>query len=242
MLPLLANRVREISITAGTGTIALLGVDRINSHTFVEKCGTGQLAYYTIVHRAEHQWETGIGTLTAGAPDTLSRDVVLDNHLGTTAKVNFLAGMKDVFEDIPAQRMATYEEGTYVPVLSGAGTLPTFTTVEAHWTRIGRWCQFQILLNNTTGGTPGNGSGQLGLSLPFTAGSEPSFIRIPIGSGQNGTVAHVVFGAVAASQNVMLLSRLEEAGNDPILIALMASNFNHADIRQLTVAGSMQIV
>jgi hypothetical protein len=49
-------------------------------------------------------WEVGVGTVTAGTPNTLSRTTVYSNSAGTTALINFAAGTKTVFCDVPASQ------------------------------------------------------------------------------------------------------------------------------------------
>ncbi len=88
----LADRVRETSTTTGTGTLDLGGA--VSSfQTFVSGVGSGSTCTYLILLGTE--WETGEGTVTAGAPDTLSRDRVLDSSTGGSL-VSFSAGTKNV--------------------------------------------------------------------------------------------------------------------------------------------------
>jgi hypothetical protein len=105
MALVLADRVRETTTTAGTGTITLLGaVPSCQSFAVV---GDGNTTYYTIVAYSGTEWEVGIGTYTASGT-TLSRDTVLSSS-NSGSLVNFSAGTKDVFVDYPAGR-AVYED------------------------------------------------------------------------------------------------------------------------------------
>jgi hypothetical protein len=97
-----ADRARETTTTTGTGTISLGGVFNADYVTFVQGIGTGNTCFYVIAGRGTGEWETGVGTVTDLATDTLSRDTVLSNSLGTTAKINFSAGTKDCCVDMPA--------------------------------------------------------------------------------------------------------------------------------------------
>lgn len=92
-----ASRVHETTTTTGTGTLSLAGAVT-NFQTFVAGVGNGNRTTYTIVDSATGAWERGIGTVTDGTPDTLSRDLVLESTNGDAA-VNFAAGTKDVFVD-----------------------------------------------------------------------------------------------------------------------------------------------
>jgi hypothetical protein len=98
----LADRVRETSTTTGTGTLNLAGA--VSSfQTFVSGVGDGAVCTYLIIIGTE--WEVGEGTVTAGAPDTLSRDRVIDSSTGGSL-VSFSAGTKDVVLSVNAERMA----------------------------------------------------------------------------------------------------------------------------------------
>ena len=99
----IADRVNETTTTTGLGLVALAGAQN-GYRTFVTGVGDGAITYYAIVGRSGAsvgQWETGIGTVTDAAPDTLSRDTVLASSTG--AKVDFAAGTKDVFLTLPAK-------------------------------------------------------------------------------------------------------------------------------------------
>ena len=102
--PFVADRVRETSTTTGTGTLNLLGAVS-NFITFVSGIATTNTAYYAIVHQSLAEWEVGIGTVTSGAPDTLSRTTVLASS-NANALVSFSAGTKDVFSTIPGSGAA----------------------------------------------------------------------------------------------------------------------------------------
>jgi hypothetical protein len=97
----LADRVKETTTTAGTGTITLAGAATgFQSFAVV---GDGNTTYYTISSAGSSEWEVGIGTYTASGT-TLSRDTVLASSAGAPAKTNFSAGTKDVFVTYTAAR------------------------------------------------------------------------------------------------------------------------------------------
>jgi hypothetical protein len=95
------DRVKETTTTAGTGTITLAGA--VSGYQSFSVIGNGNTTYYTIVGGTE--WEVGIGTYTSSGT-TLSRDTVLESSTGGT-KVDFAAGVKDVFVTYPAERSVT---------------------------------------------------------------------------------------------------------------------------------------
>jgi hypothetical protein len=112
-----ADRVRETTTTAGTGTITLAGA-AIGFQSFAA-IGNGNTTYYTIAGQGTSQWEVGIGTYTASGT-TLSRDIVLSSSAGGTTKVTFSAGTKDVFVTYPSSKSVYEDEGQ--AVYAGAGT------------------------------------------------------------------------------------------------------------------------
>ena len=89
------DRVKETSTTTGTGTLDLAGVV-VGFVTFVAGIGNSNTTYYAIHEQGTANFEIGIGTVTDATPDTLARTTVLNNSLGTTAKINF-SGTLDVF-------------------------------------------------------------------------------------------------------------------------------------------------
>lgn len=112
-----ADRVKETSTTAGTGTLTLAGAAAgFQSFAVI---GNGNTTYYTIVDGVANTWEVGIGTYTASGT-TLSRDTVLANSSGNTNKISFASNSKDVFVTYPASKSVYEDEGQ--AVYAGAGT------------------------------------------------------------------------------------------------------------------------
>jgi hypothetical protein len=96
------DRVKETSTTTGTGTFNLAGAET-GYESFVSGVGTGNTTYYAIELNAAGEWEVGIGTVTSGAPDTLSRDTIISSS-NSDAAVNFTSGTKNVFCTLPAKK------------------------------------------------------------------------------------------------------------------------------------------
>ena len=113
MALVLNDRVKETSVTTGNGDITLAGVAAVNFITFNTGIVPTNTTYYAIVNQGLAEWEVGVGTLTAST--TLQRDTVLDNSAGTTAKIVFNAGTKDVFCTLPADK-AVYLDSSGDPV------------------------------------------------------------------------------------------------------------------------------
>lgn len=106
MALVLADRVRDTTTTAGTGTVTLSGTAPTGYQTFGAGIGNTNSTYYTIAGQGTTEWEVGIGTYTA-AGVTLSRDTVLASS-NAGALVPFSAGTKDVFVTQPAERLTSY--------------------------------------------------------------------------------------------------------------------------------------
>ena len=113
MALVLNDRVKETSTSTGTGTINLAGAAQ-GFTTFVAGIGNSNTTYYAIHEQGTANFEIGIGTVTDATPDTLARTTVLNNSLGTTAKINF-SGTLDVFCTMPASK-SVYLDSTGTPV------------------------------------------------------------------------------------------------------------------------------
>ena len=107
MALVLKDRVKETSVTTGTGTITLAGAS--SGYQAFSVIGNGNTTYYTITDPATGDWEVGIGTYTSSGT-TLSRTTVLDSS-NSGNLVNFAAGTKDVFCVYPAEK-AVYEDAS----------------------------------------------------------------------------------------------------------------------------------
>ena len=121
-----ADRVRENTLTTGTGAVTLTGA--VTGFQSFAAIGNTNTTYYTIAHQTLTEWETGIGTYSTTGP-TLTRTTVISSSNGGSA-VNFSAGTKDVFVSPPA---STYPLATGQAFYGfGAGayswTVPTNVT------------------------------------------------------------------------------------------------------------------
>jgi hypothetical protein len=114
----LADRVKETTITTGQGTVTLDGATTgFQSFSVI---GDGNTTYYTISNPGTTEWEVGIGTYTSSGT-TLSRDTVLASSAGAPTKTTFSAGTKDVFVTYPAGR-SVFVDGATVDT-SGLGAV-----------------------------------------------------------------------------------------------------------------------
>lgn len=108
----IADRVRETTLTSGTDPIALAG-PYLGFQAF-SVIGNGNTTYYVIVDAQNGAWEVGIGTYSS-AGNTLARTTVLASS-NAGSLVNFGAGTKDVILTQPAGRSVLVQQG-------GAGLL-----------------------------------------------------------------------------------------------------------------------
>jgi hypothetical protein len=132
MALVLADRVKETTTTAGTGTITLDGATTgFQSFAVV---GNGNTTYYSIVGQTGNEWEVGVGTYTSSGT-LLARTTVLSNSAGTQpTALTFSAGTKDVFVTYPATySVNSTNVGTSGQLLTsnGTGVAPTFQTSTA---------------------------------------------------------------------------------------------------------------
>jgi len=129
MALILKDRVLESSTSTGTGSFTLTGAQ--TGYQSFSAIGNGNTTYYTIQGKNADgtltgEWEVGVGTWSTG--NTLSRDTVLSNSLGTTAKIVFSAGAKDVFCDYPASKSVNQNADNkviipYTPGVTDVGSL-----------------------------------------------------------------------------------------------------------------------
>ena len=132
MALVIANRVKETTTTAGTGTVTLLGASTgFQSFAVI---GDTNTTYYTIASQTGNEWEVGIGTYSTSCT-TLARTTVLANSSATQpSALNFSAGTKDVFVTYPSEySVAATNVGTSGQLLTsnGTGVAPTYQTSTA---------------------------------------------------------------------------------------------------------------
>ena len=106
----LADRVKETTTTAGTGTVTLLGAS--TGYQSFAVIGDANTTYYTIAGQTGNEWEVGIGTYSTSGT-TLARTTVLSNSSATQpSALSFSAGTKDVFVSYPAEYSVTNDPPT----------------------------------------------------------------------------------------------------------------------------------
>ena len=204
----IADRVLETASSPGTGTVTLLGAVT-GYQSFASAIGNGNTTYYTIADQSGSNWEVGIGTVTTGAPNTLSRTTVLSSSNGGS-KTNFASGIQNVFVTYPAEKSVNLD-------LNGNATVNClfegFTSQAASGTQI-------TLLASSVQNWVITGSGGQTIQLPdattlpngalFTFNNNQSSGTIVIKNNSGTTIATTQSGAFI---QVTLLSNSIPAGS-----------------------------
>jgi len=115
----IADRVRESSVSTGTGNFTLAGAVT-GYQTFASVMATSDTTYYTIADQGGANWEVGIGTFTS--PSTLARTTILSSSNGGSV-VTFGAGTKDVFISLPASKTNVEDQPNLIEVNSSSAAL-----------------------------------------------------------------------------------------------------------------------
>jgi len=123
------DRVKETSTTTGTGTFNLAGAET-GYESFVSGVGTGNTTYYAIELNSAGEWEVGIGTVTSGSPDTLSRDTIISSS-NSDAAVTFSSGTKNVFCTLPAKKTISPVMDATTFVVTHASTITEDQTLDS---------------------------------------------------------------------------------------------------------------
>ena len=120
----IADRVRETTVTTGTGTIDLGGAVT-NFETFTANLSNGDTTYYAIVDNTNNAFEVGLGTFATGSPNTLARTSIIASSNSNSA-VTLGSGTKDVFITIPASKLVV-EDGSNNVAIGGTVTATAFS-------------------------------------------------------------------------------------------------------------------
>jgi hypothetical protein len=196
MALVLADRVKETTTTAGTGTVTLGGASTgFQSFAVI---GNGNTTFYTIAGQTSGQWEVGIGTYTSSGT-TLARTTVLSNSAGTQpSALDFAAGIKDVFVTYPAGKSVNLNA-------SDVAVIPTLNLTNAltpayGGTGLTSTTAYSVVFSGTTGTGAFQASAGPGTATHVLtsngAGALPTFQAIPASgvSQARATAIAMVFG------------------------------------------------
>lgn len=141
---------------------------------------TSQASWYEQSNGAHYWFSAGSGS--AGA--TMTQTQVLNLDVGKTLALQGATSQTGTGVTFPASQSASsdantlddYEEGTYTPTITGSSVNPTGVTYSnqiGRYTKIGDLVFCVVNIDITNAGS--SGAGQLGVTLPFTANSTPSY-------------------------------------------------------------------
>ena len=208
---MLKDFVLESCNAPGTATTINLAGPAADRLSFAAVFTNGSPVFYYMDDSIQAEW--GIGTLTTGSPNTLTRSTVLGNTSNTTARLNF-TGTVRVYNELPAAR-APYVDNTNTLALPPgcrvstlAGGLPIgimmvwpTATAPAGWLLCGGQAVSRTtynLLFSVVGGTYGAGDGSTTYNLPDLRS------RTVIGKDDmGGTVSNRINGVVGANASTL---------------------------------------
>jgi len=111
----LGNRAAQTSDTQGTGTLSLIppasGSPLQSLAAALGLTSNGQSAQTIYLIEQGAEWEIGIGTVTKGNPDTLSRDQIIEST-NSGAAVDWGAGTRNVVLTVDARSILLASGGT----------------------------------------------------------------------------------------------------------------------------------
>jgi hypothetical protein len=170
----LADRVKESTITTGTGNIALGGAIT-NFETFSANLSNSDTTYYAIVDNTNGAFEVGLGTYNSSG-NTLSRSVIASSN--SNSAVNLGVGTKEVFITAIADKIVM-EDGSNNVSIGGTVTATAFSGSGASLTA----------LNVSTDSTP-----QLGGNLDMNGNDIVTTSNADLELAPDGTGRVVVKG------------------------------------------------
>ena len=100
------DRIKETTTTTGSGGVYALGGAVVGYKTFAGAFD-GERCHY-IIQDSGGNWESGLGSVAAGSPDTITRDSIYDSSNSGMA-VNWSAGIKQIWCALTSSSVAPGE-------------------------------------------------------------------------------------------------------------------------------------
>jgi hypothetical protein len=221
----LADLVRETTQTEGTGTYSLLGA-QTGKRTFVAGVGSGNRCPYMALSGAS--WERGIGTVTIGSPDTISRDSILGSSNGGAA-VSWGTGTKDIYLNAPSELLGQIWPQPSLPefrtpTATTSGDQHDFTSISSEAKRI------SVLLDRISLNGTGGFNLRLGKASAFATTNYFGTVTRITGGGSpaqsNHSTGFILSGTVVANDEYsgrVVLSKLGPASDTWLLSGMLAA-------------------
>lgn len=128
------DRVKETTVTTGTGTLTLGGAVT-GFQTFSAVLSNADTTYYAIFESSTGAFEVGLGAFTSSGT-TLSRDTILESSNAGSA-INLTAGAADVFITQPAEKAVYLDAAGSVTSSAGQIDISDFNNDAGYSTTTG---------------------------------------------------------------------------------------------------------
>lgn len=188
-----ADRVSDVSSTAGSGSFTVAGTPASGYRTFSAVLSVGDTFYYSIQHQSLNEWEVGLGTYSSA--NVFARTTIYSSS-NAGSVVTFSAGTKDVFITMEASHSPQLDASGNVTALgrvpirvlasTANSATPTLNTDNYDMMVItGQSAAITSFTTNLTG-TPVNGqrlwisiTGTTAIAITWGASFEASTVALP---------------------------------------------------------------